>query len=76
MGTTNTRKQKQVTRGVNMIITPKLRDDMNFLYGQINALLFLVDGKTSDLVESIESQYSRIVNELIKNQELSGNFIK
>ena len=45
----------------------KLYADMHFLHGQINALLFMVDGNCADLVESIEQLYASIMKKIIQD---------
>ena len=45
----------------------KLRDDMNFLHGQINALGYLSrEPAMCDLLESIEAMYERIMKEILE----------
>lgn len=49
-------------------MTKQQRDDMMFLWGQINALGYLADsGHMSDLLESIENMYKRIMMELLES---------
>lgn len=43
----------------------KLRDDMNFLHGQIAAVGFMVDGYQSHLMESIQEQYEKIMTQVL-----------
>lgn len=48
------------------MMNTKLRDDMNFLHGQISALGYLAEsGPMSDLLESVEAMYARIMGDLL-----------
>lgn len=47
-------------------MTKQQRDDLNFLHGQINALMFVIERPHWDLIESIESTFVRLKNELIE----------
>ncbi len=58
-----------------MELMTKIRDDLNFLHGQINALLFMVDSPCADLVESIEQLYTSIMKDVLQDDlEASSRF--
>lgn len=44
----------------------KLRDEMNFLHGQIAAARFMIEQPVYDLWESIQEQYERIMKEILE----------
>ena len=43
----------------------KLRDDMNFLHGQIAAAGFMIEAPVYDLWESIQEQYEKIMSQVL-----------
>ena len=47
-----------------MMLDAKVREDMIFLWGQINGLLYECESKNSDLIEVIERQYVSILKRL------------
>ena len=47
-------------------MTKQLRDDLNFLHGQLSALHYIVAREHTDLLECICTLFERLKNELIE----------